>query len=195
MNDTQQHGIKASTTDSSIRVISLLRRMGSIFVVLIIFILLFSDGYHRIRERFMISDLKSIYTNGISKVANVEKEYQIKTLNNQPQLTFKYSFEENGKTYKNEYTLFQFLPQDTDILTKIFTVHYLKDNPKQNSLNVEGEIKRIETNINESSIFWFIFKIIAAFVFGFILLGQIISLISEIRNIDKPIEIPEYLKK
>jgi hypothetical protein len=195
LEHSMQYDVKASPSHSIIRSISLLRRLGSIFVVLIIFLLLISDSYYRIRERLIISDLKEIKTSGISQFAQVEKEYKIVTINYKPQLTFKYSFLENGETYRSEYTLFQFLPQDTDALNKLFTVHYLKEDPEKNSLNIEDEIKRIETKINESSTFWFIFKILAAFVFGFILLGQIISLISEIKNINKPIQIPGYLSK
>jgi hypothetical protein len=187
--------MKASATDSTIRTISLLRRIGSVFVVFIIATLLFFSVYHDVHDRLWITDLKDIYVNGVSTLADVESNYQIVTVNYKPELTFNYSFTEGGEIYQDQYKLPHHLPEDPALLKKIFTVHYLKDDPSENSLNIEEEIKRIDQKIADSSLVWLIIRAVLTVIIGFVLLFQILALVGEIRNISKPIEVPGYLKK
>src|SRR5690606_38546333 len=171
----------ASTTDSVIRGISLLRRVGSIFVVGFIFMLLLGDGYNKIHARFKISELRDLSANGVSTLATVHPEYEIKMRNYKPELTFQYSFTEGGNSYSNAYTLYQHLPEDSEALRTIFTVHYLKDDPSVNSLNVAAEMRRVEKYIEESSTFWTIVKFVAFLLVGLILFAQIRALIREVK--------------
>jgi hypothetical protein len=187
--------MKPSATDSTIRTISLLRRIGSVFVVFIIATLLFFSVYHDVRDRFRIRDLKDIYARGVSTLADVESNYEIVTVNYKPELTFNYSFQHGDETYHNQYKLHHRLPEDAALLKKIFTVHYLKDDPSENSLNIEEEIKRIDRKIADSSLVWLIIRTVLTVIVGFVLLFQLLALVGEIRNINKPIEVPGYLKK
>jgi len=186
---------KISDLDSGIRVIHFLRRLGSIIVVGIFFLLLLSAAYHQLKERFLISSLQEIRSEGVSTMANVSNEYEVKYANGIPKSIFKYDFKVSDKLYEGQYKLHGFLPKHVDDQKKLFTVHYLKDDPDENSLNLEDEINRVERSIEESSIFWLILKILGFIILGLILLGQIFAFISEIKDFNKPIEVPEYLKK
>jgi hypothetical protein len=183
-----------SKIDSGIRAFSLVRRVGSILTVGFIFLLFVASIYNAIREKIWLSDLKEITENGISQRAEVEGQAQIQYIGGFPRITLKYGFTEGDRKYSSEYTLFGTLPQSPEGLSKLFTVHYLKDDPSTSSLNIEDEMARVEKSINDSSVLWFYSKIFIALILTFILLGQFMSLISELRNINKPIEIPDYLK-
>lgn len=187
--------MEQSKQDSVIRLISLLRRIGSVIIIFIIAVVIVDAAYKDIHNRIWISNLKEIYSKGISQKAILENEYKTVVVNNKPSLTFRYSFQVEEKMYFNEYTLHQYLPQEQIELEKIFTVHYLQNAPNKNCLNIEGEIKSIESEIEKSSILWLIIKVVGAIVFIIIFLFQIIALFSEIAQFNKPIEIPGYLKK
>lgn len=186
---------KATKTESVIRGVSLLRRIGSVVTVFIIFLLLSVSVYNGIRSKIRLSDLREIYEYGVSKIASVEEEYQISRINNNTKLTFRYSFEENSETYKGEYVLNKNLPSNGSPVNDIFTVHYLKHDPKLNSLNIQYEIGRIEKSTSGFFYLWLILKLIGALLFGLFLILQVYSFISEIKNIDQPIKTPDYLKK
>ncbi|MBA6316037.1 hypothetical protein [Cellulophaga baltica] len=178
--------------DSGIRMIQILRRIGSILFVYFFFHLLISESCHRIAERLRLPELKHIYSEGIYKTANVNNDYEI---HNHSHLIIKYNFEENNEIYKNKYTLTEYLPKDNQALDRIFTVHYLKDNPKKNSLNIKYEISQIEKSIHDSSLFWLVIKILGTIILGLILITQIISFIQEFKDFNNPIKVPEYLRK
>jgi hypothetical protein len=182
-----------TNTDAAIRGISLVRRVGSVITFFVLTAILVSVTYSDISNRFRLSELKEIYARGESKMINNDVEYKTQRINYNTRITFNYKFTVGEKTYNNEYVLHSNLTQDPAVLQKIFTVHYLKNKPEKNSLNIEAEIRRVEKA--KSSVIWLIIKCIGVVVLSLLFLMQIFALISEVKNVNKPIEIPAYLKK
>jgi hypothetical protein len=182
-----------TNTDAAIRGISLVRRVGSVITFFVLTAIIVSVTYSDISKRFRLSELKEIYARGESKTINNDVEYKTQRINYKTQITFNYKFTVNDKIYKSEYVLHSTLTQDPVVLKKIFTVHYLKNDPDKNSLNIEAEIRRVEKA--RSSVIWLIVKCIGVVILSLLFLMQIMALISEVKNVSKPIETPPYLKK
>lgn len=180
-------------TDAAIRGIFLVRRVGSLITFFVLTAIIVFVTYSDIRNRLRLSELKEIYAKGESKTINNEVEYKTQRINYNTQITFNYKFIVNDKTYKNKYILHSNLTQDPAALKKIFTVHYLKDDPEKNSLNIEAEIRDAEKM--KSSVIWLIIKCIGVVILSLFFLMQIFALINEAKEVNKPIEIPAYLKK
>jgi hypothetical protein len=182
-----------TNTDAAIRGVSLVRRVGSLITFFVLTAIIVSVTCSDIRNRFRLSTLKEIYAGGASKMINNDVAYKTRRINNKTWITFNYKFTVGDKTYKNEYVLHSNLTQDPAVLKKIFTVHYLKSDPDRNSLNIEAEIGRVEKA--RSSVIWLIVKCIGVVILSLLFMMQIVALISEIKHVNKPIEIPAYLKK
>jgi hypothetical protein len=182
-----------TNTDAAIRGISLVRRVGSLITFFVLTAITVSVTYNDISNRLRLSELKEIYARGASKMIDNNVAYKTRRIKYNTQITFNYKFTVNDKTYKNEYVLHSTLTQDPVQLKKILTVHYLKDDPEKNSLNIEAEIRRVEKA--RSSVIWLIVKCIGAVILSLLFLMQILALISEVKHVNKPVEIPAYLKK
>ena len=188
--------MEASSTDHAIKTFALLRKIFWLLAFLIIVVALGVNIYRQIHNWFWIDSLHLIAKKGISKPAHVESEYEIKRVNyGTPTLTFQYAFQEDGELYENEYSFVGYLPSDTAVLKALFTVHYLKDSPDQNTLNLDYEIQRVSQENAEASVWWLIIKIIFLILALLIFFVLAYSFVHFMKTFSEPIEIPEYQKK
>jgi hypothetical protein len=169
--------------------ISLLRGVGSVITAGGLSLVLWINIGLDIGYRSRLPELENIAENGVYKHADIDKKVDVKRIKSVKTLTFTYSFREGSSTYKGQYILYSDVPVGDS--SAIFTVHYLKDDPNENSLNIYGEIKRLEGLTNVFNTFWLIVKFIVEILVSLFFLVKVVALIKEVRGIIKPTAISD----
>lgn len=184
---------KKSSIDPLIKGVFLLRNLGFLFVLLILFAICCNNTYNRIYgDSHYKNKIENLLKNGKTVLAELDNDYvttQIKSGNSYKFIyEFKYSFKINDKVYNNVFTTEEFIPQDPKRLVKYLTVHYLPEDPDVNQIDAEAEYEYAKEKVDEHGIGMLLLNIFGLFITFILILYVIIIIRDKIKNIDQPIE-------
>ncbi|KOP38159.1 hypothetical protein DBB36_07560 [Flavobacterium sp. WLB] len=184
---------KKSSADPLIKVIFLLKNLGFLFVLLILFAICCNNTYDRIYgDRHYKNKIENLLKNGKTVLAKLDDNYvttQITSGNYyRYSYDFKYSFKIKDKVYNNEFTTEEFIPKDPNRLIKYLTVHYLPEDPDVNQIDAEVEYDYAKEKVDEHGIGMLLLNIFGLFITFILILYMIIVIRDKIKNIDQPIE-------
>ncbi len=184
---------KKSSVDPLIKVIFLLKNLGFLFVLLILFAVCCNNTYDRIYgDSHYKNKIENLLKNGKTVLAQLDNEY-VTTQNKsgnyyKSSYEFKYSFKINDKVYNNEFTTEEFIPKDPNRLIKYLTVHYLPEDPDVNQIDAEVEYDYAKEKVDEHGIGMLLLNIFGLFITFILILYMIIVIRDKVKNIDQPIE-------
>ena len=166
--------------------IQLLKKILVVFFLLLFLIYLSVQLFRYFDKKNKRDELQHIYKNGVSQLVTVsgnkinrKKEDLVSLSKNFDEifddkygsLLIEYSFSFQDKTYNNKYQYNGYAPHKHKDIINLFTVHYLKNNPDNNYLNIYKEIKNI--SISEKSTIRIVGEFIFILIIGIILLYNI----------------------